>query len=167
MLHAKAARAEWAGYPGTADMDSNLITAFAGLAGAVLGGVTSFATTWLTQRSAAREQNQHEQRVKLEGLFGEFISEASRLFGDAITHDKTDIVHLVKLYALLGRIRLIASAPVVRAGECTLRSIVDTYAKPNRTLAELKILASEGELDVLLEFGEACRAELRLSPLRS
>ncbi len=149
-----------------ASMDSNLITAFAGLAGAVLGGVTSFATTWLTQRNAIRTQNQHDQRIKLENLFGDFISEASRLYGDAISHDKADIVHLVKLYALLGRIRLIASAPVVRAGEITLSSIVDTYAKPNRTLTELKILASEGGLDVLLEFGEACRAELRLSPLR-
>ena len=148
-------------------MDSNLITAFAGLAGAVLGGVTSFATTWLTQRNAAHEQARHERHVKLENLFGEFIAEASRLYGDAISHDQADIAHLVKLYALLGRIRLIASAGVVRAGECTLRSIVDTYAKPNRTLAELKILASEGALDVLLDFGEACRAELRLGPLRS
>ena len=45
------------------DLNPAYISAFAGLAGAIIGGLTSFATTWLTQRaqllSAERELGVH------------------------------------------------------------------------------------------------------------
>lgn len=141
-------------------MESNYITAFVGLAGVAIGGVTSFATTWLTQRNAIRDRHFQSERTKLETLFCEFIAEATRLYGDALSHEKQDVADLVALYALLGRIRLVAADPVVRAAETTLTTIIDAYCAPNRSLADLRVLAQSGGLNFLLDFGDACRREL-------
>ncbi|PZP59174.1 hypothetical protein [Pseudoxanthomonas winnipegensis] len=141
-------------------MDTSYISALAGLAGAAIGGMTSFITTWLTQRNSIRDQHTQAQQTKLEVLFGDFINEASRLYGDALTHEQSDIAHLVKLYALLGRIRLVASRPVVDAAERTMKSLIDTYGGPNRTIAELRELATRGRFNFLHDFSEACRSEL-------
>ena len=37
-------------------MDAAYVSAFAALAGATLGGLTSFAISWITQRAQARAQ---------------------------------------------------------------------------------------------------------------
>ena len=42
-------------------MEPATISALAALAGATIGGVTSFAATWLTQRTQARVQDTHSQ----------------------------------------------------------------------------------------------------------
>jgi len=65
-------------------MDSAFISAFAALGGALIGGLTSFATSWLTQQAQAREQQRWtrsptqgaESRTATQGRNGE-NSEAS------------------------------------------------------------------------------------------
>ncbi len=143
-------------------MDSNYLTAFVGLAGAALGGATSFATTWLIHQSTIRDRHKEAELSKLETLFGDFIMEASHLYADALSSscDQQGIDKLVKLYALLGRIRLVASRDVVGCAEQAMTAILETYRKPNRTLADLQELSHSGELNFLLEFGRACRAQL-------
>ena len=37
-------------------MDAAYVSAFAALGGALIGGLTSFATSWLTQQTQARAQ---------------------------------------------------------------------------------------------------------------
>jgi hypothetical protein len=43
---------------------------------------------------------------------------------------------------------------------CLLRDQIDTYLAPNLTRRELHALAKKGGMNLLVEFGEACRNEL-------
>ncbi len=140
--------------------DPAFISALSDLAGVTLGGLTTFATNWTTQRSQLREKHQEFERTKREDLFNAFVTEATRLYGDALSHQKDDVGDLVLLYALVARMRLIASRPVVTAAEGTLNAIIDAYLQPNQTLHEIRLLAKNGGMNFLLDFGEACRAEL-------
>ncbi|WP_413992151.1 hypothetical protein ACMDCR_08715 [Labrys okinawensis] len=141
-------------------MDAAYISALFGLAGAIVGGLASFSTTWLTQSAQLRERRREVERNRREQLFDSFITEATRLYGDALSHEKDDVADLVLLYAIVGRMRLTTSRTVVEAAERVLDAIVDTYLSPNRTLHELRQLARDGGLNFLGEFGEICRADL-------
>ncbi|KAA0695385.1 hypothetical protein DTW90_22695 [Neorhizobium sp. P12A] len=136
------------------------ISALVGLAGVAIGGLTSFATAWITHRSQVREKQREIEVAKREKLFSDFIAEATRLYGDAVSHQKDDVSDLVLLYALVAQMRLIASRSVVDAAESAMARIVDTYLTPNRSLSEMRNLAHSGAMNFLLDFGEACRAEL-------
>jgi hypothetical protein len=70
-------------------MEPATISALAALAGATIGGVTSFAATWLTQRPQARVQELTHTQSRREELYKAFIQEASKLYGDALVHDTT------------------------------------------------------------------------------
>lgn len=131
-----------------------------GLAGAAIGGLASFATAWMTHRAQVRERHREVEVAKHEKLFSDFIAEATRLYGDALSHEKDDVSDLVLLYALVAQMRLISSRSVVDAAELAMERIVETYLAPNRSLSEMRDLALSGAMDFLLDFGEACRAEL-------
>jgi len=141
-------------------MNPNLAGAASALAGATIGGLASFGGSLMTQWLQLRDKNLENNRAQREALFSEFINEAARLFGDALSHEKDDVTDLVRLYAIVARIRLVASPPVVQAAEKTMDAIIEAYLAPNRSLHELRTLAAEGQMDFLLGFGEACRAEL-------
>ncbi|MHC2302383.1 hypothetical protein ACVJBD_006649 [Rhizobium mongolense] len=53
--------------------------------------------------------------AKREKLFSDFISEATRHYGDAISHQKDDVSDLALLYALVAQMRPISSRRVVEA----------------------------------------------------
>lgn len=141
-------------------MNPSYISAIAGLTGAAIGGVTSLATSWITQQTQARQREREIARTRRERLFTAFIEEASRLFADAIGHEKDEVEDLVRLYALVARMRLVATPEVIDAAEGVVNGVIAAYQAPNRTLRELHLFAREGNLDPLLEFSEACRAEL-------
>lgn len=141
-------------------MDTSFVSGAAALAGAAIGGLASFFSSWMTQTVQLRDSNLQRERSRREALFAEFIQEASRLYADALSHEKDDVCDLVQLYALVGRIRLAATAPVVQAAEETMNVIIDTYLQPNRSLHQLRESLREGNMNFLLGFGEACRAEL-------
>ena len=141
-------------------MDPAYISAFTGLAGVAIGGLTSFTTSWLTQRAQLQDKRRDGERAKREALFIEFISEATRLYGDALTHEKDDVADLVKLYALVAHLRLNSTRKVVSAAEEVMKCIVETYLAPNRTLQDIRNLAKSGDLNFLVSFGDACHIEL-------
>jgi hypothetical protein len=141
-------------------MDAAYISACFGLVGATIGGLTSFTTTWLTQRAQVREKRRESNRESRHAIFNEFILEASRLYGDALSHQKDDVCDLVQLYAIVGKMRLCASSPVVDAATSAMEVIIAAYLEPNRSLHEIRALALEGKMNFLLDFGEKCRAEL-------
>ncbi len=141
-------------------MNPNYISAIAGLTGATIGGATSLATSWITQQTQSRQREREIGRARRERLFTAFIEEASRLFADAIGHEKDDVENLVRLYALVARIRLMASPEVVEAAERVGSGVIAAYQAPNRSLSELHLFAREGKMDPLLDFSEACRVEL-------
>ena len=125
-------------------MDANLITGLAGVLGSVSGASAAIATTWISQKSQTiRERAKWETR-KRETLYGDFITEASHLIADAFDHSLDKPETLVKLYANLGRIRLVSSDAVLAAAEECCDRIVDLYAKPNRTMAEIYHDATHG-----------------------
>ena len=141
-------------------MDANSVSAFAGLAGAAIGGLTSFGTTWISQRAQLREQGFSAARKKRESLYYDFIKEASRLFADALSHERDEISDLVNLYAIMAHVRMISAQDIICAAERVVDAIIDAYHGPNRTLHELRGFAAQGGLDPLRAFGEACRLEL-------
>ena len=65
-----------------------------------------------------------------ESLYGEFITEASRLAVEGLNHSLEQPETFVKLYGLLGRIRLVAADDVLAAAEACCREIVKSVCKP-------------------------------------
>jgi hypothetical protein len=141
-------------------MNSTVITAIAAACGSLVGAAATIITTWITQRT----QRVHAEReAKLRGreaLYGEFITEASRLTIDALSHSLEKPDTFVKLYGILGRIRLVAADPVLDAAEACTRQLVDLYAKPNMTIEQIRVAFERDRLDPIRDFSVACRKEL-------
>ena len=142
-------------------MDNAIVTAMAGVLGSLVGSSATVATAWITQKTVSkRELTQREMR-KREALYGEFIAECAKLLLDAFTHTLDAPEKFLPLYAMLNRIRLSASQPVLAEAERLLTRITDQYFSRNLTLEEIRDLAHSEGADPLRTFGEACRAELK------
>lgn len=141
-------------------MDAGYAPALFGLAGALIGSLANVLTTWSTHSSQLRDKHQGADYARKQKLFSEFIAEASRLYADALTHQKDDATNVVGLYALVARMRLVSPPRIVNAAEEAMKAIVEAYLEPNRTLSEIRTLAQKGDLDFLLKFGEECRSHL-------
>ncbi|HEY2355936.1 MAG TPA: hypothetical protein VGH86_00690 [Phenylobacterium sp.] len=141
-------------------MDPGYISALMGLGGVTIGGFTTFATSYVTQQAQLHERNAEIERRRRNELFSEFIAEASRLYGDALAHQKDDITGLVQLYAFVAKMRLVASRDVVMAAELAMDTIIETYLTPNRTLRDLRGAAQRGEINFLREFADVSRQDL-------
>jgi hypothetical protein len=142
-------------------MDSALVTAIAAGLGSMAGASATIVTTFLTQRTQAVRANTDWQLRVRESLYGEFITEASRLSVDALVHSLDQPEQLVALYGLLSRIRLVAGADVLQKAEICCRRIVEFYRQPNLTSDQIRAAFEANELDPLKEFSAACRDELR------
>jgi hypothetical protein len=142
-------------------MDQNFITAMAGVLGSVSGASAAIATTWISQKNQTIRERAKSETRKREILYGDFITEASHLVADAFDHSLDKPETLVKLYAHLGRIRLVSSDAVLTAAEECCDRVVDLYAKPNRTMVEIFTTLHSGEFEFLKDFSAACRVELR------
>jgi hypothetical protein len=142
-------------------MEPATISALAALAGATIGGVTSFAATWLTQRTQARVQELTHSLTVREQLYKAFIKEASKLYADALVHEISDISNLVGLYAMISEMRVISARNTVEGADKVARLIVNTYRSPNKSLPELEDMVNHGTIDVLQTFSEAARQEFR------
>ena len=142
-------------------MNPAYISAFAALAGAIIGGLTSFATSWFTQRAQLRNAGREAKMAKLEALYNEYISLAASLYVDALTHQTEDPSKMVPLYALGSRMRLVAARTVIDAAIRIDDNILATYMGPNRTIQEVRDMARNGEIKTLMAaFSEACRDDL-------
>jgi hypothetical protein len=140
-------------------MDNAYMSAVAALAGSAIGALASFATTWLTQHAQERSQRFAQAMARREHLFGDFIEEASKLFTDALAHQLDDPSKFVRLYALVGKLRLFASANVIAKAEGVMQRIIETYNLPNRDFRNPQDRQVE-DVDVLRAFSEACREDL-------
>jgi hypothetical protein len=143
-------------------MDPGYFSAFAALAGSAVGGLTSLGASWLTQRTQVRAQQFAHDIGRREELYNDFIEEASKLYADAIEHDKADTSKVVRLYALVSRMRVLSSPSVIENADRVMRLIVETYLGPNITFRDMaEALKNSEVIDPLREFSEACREELR------
>ena len=141
-------------------MDGALISVTSGLLGSVIGGSATVATTWVAQRTVNKRELVRDEIRKREALYGEFIAECAKLFMDAFLHalEKPEI--LLPVYALINRIRLVASPTVLAEAEHLVARLTDQYFSKNLTVDELRYLARSDKADPLRAFGEACRDEL-------
>jgi hypothetical protein len=141
-------------------MDTHVITALAATGGSLVGAAATVGATWITQhKQTVRELIQARLRER-EALYGEFITEASRLAVDAVSHSLETLEKFVILYGIIGRIRLIASEEVLSKAELCCQSIVKLYARPNLTVEQIGESFDPNELDPLKPFSSTCRAEL-------
>src|SRR5262245_19212440 len=136
-------------------MDAPVITAFAALTGATIGGFTSAVVSWLTQHARAREQRLAQDQVRRQDIYKEFINSAAKLYIDALQNDKADLSALMELYASLSRMRTLSSANVVARADQIVKKIINAYLEPNKTFPELREMADSGLIDPLRDFSEA------------
>jgi hypothetical protein len=140
-------------------MDTSIVTGFAALAGAAIGGFTSFVAAWFTQRQQQRAEQLAHYQLRRQDLYKEFIEQASDLYIHALQNDKPDVSALMRLYAELSRMRILSSTTVVNSADQIVRGIIKAYLEPNKTFPELREMADSGLIDPLRNFSEACRIE--------
>ena len=140
-------------------MEAGYITALAALGGAALGGFTSFATSWTTQRAQMNAQRNANSKSKRQKLYNTFIDDASKIYGDALIHDNLGLSGLIELHALVSRMRVLSSAAVIENASKVARVITETYSQPNKTPEEIEDMVRNGSVDLLKGFSEACRQE--------
>jgi hypothetical protein len=146
-------------------MDPGYFSAFAALAGSAIGALTTLGASWLTQREQLRTQQLTHDIGRREDLYRDFIEEASKVYVDAIEHEPADVEDaskLVRLYALISRMRVLSSLPIIEHADRVVRTIIDTYLGPKMTLREVsEMLKDSAFVDPLRDFSDACREELR------
>jgi len=140
-------------------MDAAYISAFAALAGATIGGLTSFLTSWITQQTQVKAQHLSHKLTRREDLYKDFIEEASKLYADSLIHDTPDVSQLIRLYAMISMMRAISPSTIVQNADKVARLIVNTYLEPNKSIPELRDMVNSGAMDPLRDFSEACREE--------
>ena len=144
-------------------INSGYITALAALGGAALGGLTSFATSWTTLRTQMKAQRNDSSKSKRQKLYKAFIDSAARIYGDALLHDKLETTGLINLHSLVSRMRIVSSGPVIETAVNVVKVITDTYSQPNKSPEEIEAMISNGNVDILRSFSEACRDEFEQS----
>jgi hypothetical protein len=118
-------------------------------------------SAWLTLRRQGRATRLSKDRARRQKLYRLFIDEASKLYADALVHDKAEITALVRVYALISRMRVLSSPAVVKKAEAVVRMVVDTYFAPNKTFPEMRKLMDTRAINPLCDFSEECRGELQ------
>ena len=141
-------------------MDSTMITAVAAACGSVVGATATIVTNWITQRTHSVYAEREQTLRNREALYGEFITEASRLTVEALGHSLERPDSFVKLYGITGRIRLVATDSVLAAAEACIHQIIGLYAKPNMTVEQMRQAFEQDGFDPIKEFSIACRNEL-------
>jgi hypothetical protein len=144
-------------------MDSATLSTLAGLAGAVIGGATSFATTWLATTAQARASKRAADRAARQDLYGRYMDELAALYAAAIRSETVDFDRTASAFALRGRIGLMASPPVAEAAERALKFVVDLSMGPKRGEREVRAMMDDAEANVIDAFASTCRAEMQAS----
>ena len=140
-------------------MNSLIVTAAAAIGGSVVGATGSVVGTWITARHATRRDLLGKQIARRESLYSDFIGESARVLVDALQHNSNELETLLPLYALVSRIRLSSSRPVLEQAERIIQTIVATYPRPKMTTEQIESQAVTGK-DPLSKFSDTCRTEL-------
>jgi len=142
-------------------VDTSIISGLSAVLGSLVGGSASIATAWLTQTTQGRRERLNTETLKREALYSEFIAECVKLNIDSFDHTLDEPATLVLAYAVLNRIRLRSSEPVVEAGAEVIRTILGRYVGAKMSLEQIQAYAlSTSNEDPLKMFAEACRKEL-------
>ena len=136
-----------------------LITGVTAVVGTLLGGMTSFATSYLTQRRQTHAERILRELDRREDVYARFTELVSALALDALEHPLDDPKKLIGLSALVGRIRLASSPRVLLAAEFVVDFLLETYERPPQDAHELVRNAPREFMAPLTAFTAACRDE--------
>jgi len=143
-------------------MDIAYVSAFAALAGSVVGGLISGVATWLAQRSQILAGYRAHQISHREELFRDFILTASKVHGQAIMRNQPDLENLVSMYGALNRMEVLCSALTVECAQRAARVTLESCFQPKKALPEIiEMMKSGAWINPLREFAAAARKELR------
>jgi hypothetical protein len=139
---------------------SVILPAGAAIGGSLVGAAGSIIGTWISARHQDRRDFLGKLITRREALYSDFIGESARLLVDAMQRNAADLQTLLPIYALLSRIRLSSSKPVLQTAEEVLKTLLSTYSEPNITAEQIEHQAVDGHQDPLRKFSDICRAEL-------
>ncbi len=142
-------------------MDASYLSAMSALAGAAVGGLTSFATTFYPQTTQSRNDRRNRERISRQELYGKFLEELARLYSHAVRERAINHDELTAIFALRGRILLVASTPVAAGADVAIRNLIETMLAPNKTDEDLRAEMKSGRADQMLVFAQVCRNELK------
>ncbi|WP_024871320.1 hypothetical protein [Tolumonas lignilytica] len=142
-------------------MEQSIVTALSAVMGSLVGGASSICTAWFTHRAHSRLEMLNSDFRRREQIYTEFIVECSKLSVDALSHSLDSPTTLMQVYALQNRIRLTSSREVVLTTETTIKKIISQSFKPKITIEQLRAEFEFEQIDLLREFSEACRKELK------
>jgi len=113
-------------------MDQSVISALSAVFGSLVGGASSIATAWFSQKAQSRRESVNAEIRRWELVYTEFINECSKLAINAFDHTLDKPESLMNAYALLNCIRLTSSDSVVDAADHTINNIIEQYFRPSR-----------------------------------
>ena len=148
-------------------MDGGLSNGVAAIMGALVGGLASLASTWVSERTRHRRDLLQREITKRETTYSDFIDYASKLYVTSATHNLNDtdanleaeLEGAVSLYGIASRIRLFASDRVIKEAEAVLDLILMQFGAENISVDELRE-KKLNERDPLKAFSISCRREL-------
>lgn len=144
-------------------MNAAIVSALAAMGGSTVGALTPLMNSYLMQRSLLQREFFNHQLSQRESLYAEFISAAAKLYATSVAQSLETLDDLVALYAIVSRIRLLASAPVLHAAEDLVRQIAKRFGDPNLDVDHIRAAMLQAGTDPLLDFSIACRRELAAS----
>jgi hypothetical protein len=148
-------------------MDTALISALSALGGSAIGGATSIVAALLSQRAQARAAWRGFDLTRRQDLYKDFMIAASKAFGEALASNQPRVQDLVDLYAMISRMRVVSSPQTVECADQVMRSVVDAFFAPNKTVREIHDMMQSGAgIDPLKQFSEIARKELHAMGLR-
>ena len=150
-------------------MPSEISNGVAAIMGALVGGVASLASAWVTERTRNRRDQMQREINKRETTYSEFIDKASKLYVTSATHTideednenlQVDLKEAVSLYGTASRIRLFASDRVIKEAEAVLDLILVQFGAESISVGQLRERKLK-ERDPLKSFSVSCRSELK------
>jgi hypothetical protein len=149
-------------------MNGEISNGLAAIMGALVGGLASLASTWVSERSRHKRDLLQREVTKRETTYSDFIDHASKLYVTSATHKVNDddgnleaeLDGAVSLYGIASRIRLFASDRVIKEAEAVLDLILMQFGAENISVEELRE-KKLNERDPLKPFSVSCRRELQ------
>jgi hypothetical protein len=149
-------------------MDGGISNGLAAIMGALVGGLASLASTWVSERTRHKRDLLQREIAKRETTYSDFINQASKLYVTSATHNLNDgdanleseLEGAVSLYGIASRIRLFASDRVIKEAEAVLDLILLQFGAENISVQELRE-KKLNERDPLKAFSVSCRRELQ------
>jgi hypothetical protein len=144
-------------------MNAAALSAIAALGGTAIGGLTPLISNYLIQKGLTKRELLTRELAVRQTVYVDFIQFATKVYVSATTKqlDDGDVDELIGLYALVSRIRLFASKPVIDAAEEFATRVTKLYGEQALSIQDLRNATLTPHVDPLNGFSCRCREEMR------